>query len=186
MKAAVVFIIAFVAAAAAGTGAKVAMTQPLPPVKEGADSTAVDSTHREGAEGKSGDVATKDSVVKPAPAATADTSKPTPTAAPSVKAASAKKEGAPAAAPAALAVVRDPADSATQASERRLAKVFTAMDAKQAAKVLEHMDDADVQILLGYVGPRQAASILAELPPKRVATLSKLAMQPPPTAGGKK
>lgn len=60
------------------------------------------------------------------------------------------------------------------------------MDAKQAAKVLEHMDDADVQILLGYVGPRQAASILAELPPKRVATLSKLAMQPPPTAGGKK
>ena len=51
------------------------------------------------------------------------------------------------------------------------------MDAKQAAKVLEHMTDGDVHIILGYVGPRQAASIMAALPPERVATLSKLAMQ---------
>ena len=63
------------------------------------------------------------------------------------------------------------------ASERRIAKVFTSMDAKQAAKVLEHMADSDVEIILGYVGPRQAASILAALPPERVATLSKIAMQ---------
>jgi hypothetical protein len=34
-----------------------------------------------------------------------------------------------------------------------------------------------VQIILGYVGPKQAAAILAALPPERVATLSKLAMQ---------
>ena len=68
-------------------------------------------------------------------------------------------------------------DSVVEASERRLAKVFTAMEPKQAAKVLEHMADADVQIILGYVGPRQAASIMAELPPERVATLSKRSMQ---------
>ena len=68
-------------------------------------------------------------------------------------------------------------DSGVEASERRLAKVFTAMEPKQAAKVLEHMADADVQIILGYVGPRQAASIMAELPPERVATLSKRSMQ---------
>jgi flagellar motility protein MotE (MotC chaperone) len=59
--------------------------------------------------------------------------------------------------------------------------VFTSMDAKQAAKVLEHMSDGDVQIILGYVGVKQAAQIMAALPPERVATLSKLAMQP----GGK-
>lgn len=51
------------------------------------------------------------------------------------------------------------------------------MEAKQAAKVLEHMSDGDVQIILGYVGPRQAAAILAEMPPQRVATLSKMSMQ---------
>ena len=75
------------------------------------------------------------------------------------------------------AVAPPAADSVVGASERRLAKVFTAMEAKQAAKVLQHMEDGDVQIILGYVGPRQAASILAELPPQRVATLSKRAMQ---------
>jgi flagellar motility protein MotE (MotC chaperone) len=58
-----------------------------------------------------------------------------------------------------------------------LSKVFTAMEPKQAAKVLEHMSDGDVQVILGYVGPRQAASIMAEMPPQRVATLSKLSMQ---------
>ena len=51
------------------------------------------------------------------------------------------------------------------------------MEAKQAAKVLEHMSDGDVQIILGYVGPRQAAAIMAEMPPERVATLSKLELQ---------
>src|SRR5262249_6126902 len=74
-----------------------------------------------------------------------------------------------------------PASAATQsgdtASERRLSKVFTAMEPKQAAKVLEHMADGDVLVILGYVGPRQAASIMAELPPERAAKLSKLELQ---------
>jgi hypothetical protein len=39
------------------------------------------------------------------------------------------------------------------------------------------MTDNDVEIILGYVGPRPAAAIMAELPPERVAILSKLAMQ---------
>ena len=51
------------------------------------------------------------------------------------------------------------------------------MEPKQAAKVLEHMTNSDIHIILGYVGPRQAAAIMAELPPERVAVLSKLAMQ---------
>jgi flagellar motility protein MotE (MotC chaperone) len=89
------------------------------------------------------------------------------------KAASTAQKAAAAASPSVAAAP----DSAVEASERRLAKVFTAMEPKQAAKVLEHMADADVQIILGYVGPRQAASILAELPPERVAALSKRSMQ---------
>ena len=67
-------------------------------------------------------------------------------------------------------------DSVVDASERRIAKVFTAMDAKQAAKVLEHMTDADVQVILGYVGPKQAAAIMVQLPPERAAKLGKAAM----------
>jgi flagellar motility protein MotE (MotC chaperone) len=59
------------------------------------------------------------------------------------------------------------------------------MEPKQAAKVLDHMSDNDVEIILGYVGPRQAASIMAELPPERVATLSKMAMQGKGTTQGK-
>jgi hypothetical protein len=39
-----------------------------------------------------------------------------------------------------------------------------------------------VQIILGYVGVKQAAQIMAALPPERVATLSKASMQP----GGKR
>jgi hypothetical protein len=38
------------------------------------------------------------------------------------------------------------------------------------------MDDRDVHVILGYVGPRQAASIMNALPAQRVAALSKLAM----------
>jgi len=72
-------------------------------------------------------------------------------------------------------------DSIVDASERRIAKVFTAMDAKQAAKVLEHMTDADVQVILGYVGPKQAAAIMVQLPPERAAKLGKAAMLGSPT-----
>src|SRR5439155_18490472 len=62
---------------------------------------------------------------------------------------------------------------------KRLAKVFSSMSARDAAKVLEHMADQDVDVILGYVGPRQAASIMAALPPERVAILSKTTMRGP-------
>jgi flagellar motility protein MotE (MotC chaperone) len=50
------------------------------------------------------------------------------------------------------------------------------MAPKDAAKVLTQMSDADVQVILGYVGAKQAAAILAVLPPDRAANLSKSAM----------
>jgi len=50
------------------------------------------------------------------------------------------------------------------------------MEPAEAAKALEHMSDSDVQVILGYVGTRQAAAILAAMPSDRVATIGKLAL----------
>lgn len=189
MKPILAFLAAFLVAAGATTGVKVVTAKPVhnakadSTTKEGVDSTATDSTAKgEKAENGGKADAAKDSshsaAAEPPKRVLAATNAKAPGFAPSstlvdngakptVKLA--PKPQAPAA--------PQPADTLAEASERRLAKVFTAMEPKQAAKVLQHMQDADVQIILGYVGPRQAASIMAELPPERVATLSKMAMQ---------
>jgi hypothetical protein len=197
MKPAVVFVIAFVVAGAASTGAKVALTKPVAPSHAAGDSTKSkkDSTQADTAivESGAGVAPAIDSVHRAA--VTPDSTKPA-AALPEVAQAGTPAVAAPQAvtpgpqpivpgglsalaarASAAAAAVEAANDTVKQASEKRIAKVFSSMDAKQAAKVLEHMTDDDVQVILGYVGPRQAASIMTALPPERVATLSKLAMQ---------
>ena len=183
MKPAVVFFATFAIATAASAGAKVALTKPAPP-----PSVRTDSTHAAKADSTKTDTALVASgqPVTPPPPDTARSVVPKPSDTSKVVAVASKLDAAvtqagaseqaapPAVAPPATAPVTD---TVVQASERRIAKVFTAMDSKQAAKVLDHMTDNDVQIILGYVGPRQAASIMSALPPERVATLSKLAMQ---------
>lgn len=57
--------------------------------------------------------------------------------------------------------------------EQRLAKIFAAMQAKDAGKVLEQMSDADVRTVLGMMSDKQAAAILATLPAARAAAISK-------------
>jgi len=182
MKPAIVFVASFVVAAAGSTGAKVMLTKPAhsaasDSTKIGVDSTETDSTAAKSHEASPSDTAHKRAAA-PNPsskmiAAVESTAAPTVVPSKASKAAAHGEKPTTAAAPAAPTGP----DSVVEASERRLAKVFTAMEAKQAAKVLQHMEDADVQVILGYVGPRQAASIMAELPPERVATLSKRAMQ---------
>jgi hypothetical protein len=188
MKPILAFLAAFIVAAGASTGAKVLTAKPVhsakaDSTKEGVDSTATDSTAKgekaqhgdkaESAKDAAHDTATEPSkttsatAIGKAPGFSASSTLVDNGPKPSVKPAPAKQQ-APA--------VAQPSDTIAEASERRLAKVFTAMEPKQAAKVLQHMADADVQIILGYVGPRQAASIMAELPPERVATLSKMSM----------
>jgi len=189
MKPILAFLAAFLVATGASTGVKVMTAKPAhgakaDSTKEGVDSTATDSTAKgEKAKTEKADAA-QDSSHAPAsaepsktvaaasigkaPGFAASSTLVNNGAAPTVK---------PAPAPVKTPATPSPADTVAEASERRLAKVFTAMEPKQAAKVLEHMQDADVQIILGYVGPRQAASIMAELPPERVATLSKMAIQ---------
>lgn len=176
MKPILIFVITFVVGTAAATGAKVMTAKPVAGAhgdSANADSTQADSTHagasaasHEGPHGDTAVIASGQPVHAPA-----DTM-PRPVA--NASQGSAKPDaGKQAASSATAAATATPPDTA---SERRLAKVFTAMEPKQAAKVLQHMSDGDVQIILGYVGPRQAASIMSELPPERVAKLSKLAL----------
>ena len=190
MKPAVAFVLTFVVAAAASTGAKVALTKSVHSEHAPADSAKghKDSTQTDTAIVASGAPVTPPTdSVKPT-AARPDSSKPgeAVVAPPAVAVAAPApvQAGIPGGVPAlaarataAAAAVSAANDTAKVVSEKRIAKVFTSMDAKQAAKVLERMADSDVQTILGYVGPRQAASILSALPPERVATLSKLAMQ---------
>ena len=189
MKPVIVFVAACAVSTAGSAGVKVMITKPVHPAasadstKIGVDSIPADSAAKASAkpaETKPAASAAGDSAhtpgrpITPKVATVAEsTGAPivTPQKTPAKPAAAAAKAVAP------VAATPAPADSVVEASERRLAKVFTAMEPKQAAKVLEHMEDADVQIILGYVGPRQAASIMAELKPERVATLSKRAMQ---------
>lgn len=188
MKSVFVFIATFLVATAASTGAKLVLAKPPAKTSSVADSTkraaAGDSVKTDTAIAVSGRAAHPAAdTVRPAGAPSApaapDSSKAV--AAPKALARGATPAGAPAATKAAsgstAAKAAGQQDTAVVASERRIAKVFTSMDAKQAAKVLEHMTDNDVEVILGYVGPRQAASIMSELPPERVATLSKLAIK---------
>ncbi len=54
-----------------------------------------------------------------------------------------------------------------------LAKLFASMQARDAAKVLEKMEDYEVQVILGALGNREAAAILSSLPPERAAGISR-------------
>jgi flagellar motility protein MotE (MotC chaperone) len=199
MKPAILGAIALVIGLGAGTGAKVMTTHPAPAVADSAkaDSTHADSLKGEGSEGEHGvqqageaHAVTDTAVVAsgagehaPSEAAAASPTSKSRTdkmleATPSNAAAfaAALEARVDAAKQAAAKVAVPPVDTAAVAAQRRVAKIFTSMDAKAAAKVLEQMNDNDVHIILGYVGAKQAAAILSALPPERVAKLSKLEM----------
>jgi hypothetical protein len=182
MKPIIIFIATFASALAAATGVKVALTTQPPSANAAADSsTAADSAQAETAVVASGKPVTPP-VDSCRPPARSDSSTAAPGSVTSLATAAVPALPTPPTVPTATRIIAG--DTVAQAQERRLAKVFASMDAKQAAKVLEHMDDHDVQIILGYVGPRQAATIMAALPPARVAALSKLVMLAG-TGGGK-
>jgi hypothetical protein len=203
MKPPILGAIALIVGLGAGTGAKVMTTHPAPVVADSthADSTKADSLKGEGAEGEhvqqAGEARTVTDTavvasgagehapiqVGPAPEVPTQHGPARPTAATPANAAvfaaalEARVESAKtAAAKAAEKAAAPQVDTAVVASQKRVAKIFTSMDAKAAAKVLVQMNDNDIHIILGYVGPKQAAQIMTELPPERVAKLSKLEM----------
>jgi hypothetical protein len=192
MKPVILGAIALVVGLGAGTGAKVMTTHPAPATADSthADSASADSLNGEGGEHgvqQAGDTAVVPSgVAEHAPIEVATASsipagRTSSTVATSSNAAAfaaaleARVDSAKQAA-ARMKAPPLPVDTALIASQRRVAKIFTAMDAKAAAKILEQMSDNDVHIILGYVGAKQAAQILTALPPERVAKLSKLEM----------
>jgi hypothetical protein len=59
----------------------------------------------------------------------------------------------------------------------KIAKIFAAMPARDAAKVLEQLEDSDVQQILGALSGKQAAAILQTFPPNRAAAISKAALR---------
>ena len=60
----------------------------------------------------------------------------------------------------------------------RLARLFSAMPARDAAKVLLQLDDSDAQLVLSAMDNRHAAEVLANFPPDRAATMSRLTLRP--------
>lgn len=64
----------------------------------------------------------------------------------------------------------------TPLPEQRLAKIFSAMQAKDAARVLGQMEDRDIRSVLSLMGDRQAAAILSALTPERAAAITKGAL----------
>ena len=72
-------------------------------------------------------------------------------------------------------VVREKRNDAlsTPLPEQRLAKIFSAMSAKDAAKVMEQMPDNDVRTILGLMNDKTAAAILTQFPPQRAAAITK-------------
>jgi hypothetical protein len=71
---------------------------------------------------------------------------------------------------------------AAPASQKRISRVFAAMAPRDAAKVLEQMNDADVSIILGNLTEKQTGAIMALLPAPRVAAISRGALRSSPGA----
>jgi hypothetical protein len=127
------------------------------------------------------------------PAAADKHAAPAPAAAPDKHAANAPAKSAPAA-PDAHAelpkagsttsvanIVRDARNEAmkTALPEQRLAKIFSAMSAKDAAKVMEQMPDTDVRAILAMMSDRTAAAVLTQFPAARAAAITKGAARTP-------
>ena len=106
------------------------------------------------------------------PTQTPTSTPPAPTAAPSASTTQA------------AAMVKEARDAALQTvlPEQRLAKIFGAMNAKDAAKVLDQMTDGDVRAILAMMNDRQAAAILASFPAARAAAITKGAVKSPGAA----
>jgi MgtE intracellular N domain len=61
----------------------------------------------------------------------------------------------------------------------QLARLFAAMPARDAARVLLELDQSDAQVVLSAMDNRHAAEILSNFPPDRAADMSKLVLHAP-------
>ena len=75
----------------------------------------------------------------------------------------------------AAALVQEELDEKT--GLERLGKIFMAMKARDAAAVLTHLNDMEVEAILFELREKQAAEILGNFPPDRAAVLSRSVLQ---------
>jgi flagellar motility protein MotE (MotC chaperone) len=61
----------------------------------------------------------------------------------------------------------------SDSTQKRVAKVFASMQARDAAHILQQMDNADVKVILGSLSPKQQAAILGQFPSQRAADLAR-------------
>jgi hypothetical protein len=61
--------------------------------------------------------------------------------------------------------------------EKRVAKVFAVMQSRDAAHILQQMDDGDVKTILASLSAKQQAAILGQFPAQRAATLTRAALR---------
>ncbi len=61
----------------------------------------------------------------------------------------------------------------------KLAKIFSAMQAEDAADVLQEMRDDEIEVILQHMSERQAAQILGLFQPARAAALSRVVLGNP-------
>lgn len=76
-------------------------------------------------------------------------------------------------------VTLPPKPLSTQLGEpnERMSRIFAAMPPKEAAKVLEQLEDAEVHVIMSGLSEKQAAGVLQYLPPTRAAAISKLVLR---------
>lgn len=67
----------------------------------------------------------------------------------------------------------EPGDTLSIEEKKKMAKIFEAMDAGSAARILYNMEDQAVKSILSQMKPRQSAKVLAELDPKQAARILK-------------
>lgn len=173
---------AFVAAAAVGTVLGIVLAPPRP-------APAASATHEAPAAAESHSIDTAPDLSNlqggEAPAAELPPGSPTHPAADASGSAAASNPHAGAATiqpPAAQHATPRPAPAASPARTekkpqtevkefKQLAKILVNMKPAEAARVIHGLSDDNVHGLLLAMGPRQAASLLAELPPERAAAL---------------
>jgi hypothetical protein len=73
-----------------------------------------------------------------------------------------------------------PANAPDPESYKQVGNILMNMKAVEAAKILAYLSDAHVEGLLRSMSPRNAASLLSQLPSERAAALSKRLLVPVP------
>ena len=75
-----------------------------------------------------------------------------------------------------VAMAPAPRDTVGRLAPQRLAKFFSSMQAREAARVLEKMTDPEVEQILTQLSDRTAASVLSNLTPERAAQISQVVL----------